>query len=100
MSGEASPHQIPQIRYHTRGKVHYSIVVDCLFLAVFVCLHGGPQGREYQWWHSRGNGDALWKVLRFLNIPKHVFTHLLEAVGMPARRRGRRRSVAVVTPRG
>ena len=64
------------------------MVVDCLFLAVFVALHGGPQGDRAGhpgwFWLCSGNGSAvLWRVLRFIAVPRRELMQLLEAMGMP-----------------
>ena len=53
----------------TLGRVHYSIVVDSLFLALFVGVAGDLDDRKHLWWTDE---RGMWSALRFLNIPRQV----------------------------
>ena len=65
----------------TLGTVHYSIIVDSIFLSLFVGVTGTVDDRRHLWCTDE---DTVWRALRFLNIPRQVFHNLLEAAGMLA----------------
>ena len=66
----------------TLGPVHYSIIVDSLFLALFVGVCGGIEDRKHILLSA--SSDTVWQALRFLAIPRQVLHNLVECVGMVA----------------
>ena len=72
------------------GPVHYSIVVDALFLALFVGVCGSVHDRRRLWFLGE---RELWRALRFLNIPRQA-SNVLAAPAAPAAPAGPRSPAA------
>lgn len=67
---------------HTTGKMHYSVLVDAVFLYLFVAIHAADQTHPHLFSFASG-GAPLWEAVRFLAVPQQPLVAIGEALGLP-----------------